>query len=404
MRGKRKEGSLFGMFKEAGSDFMEDRALRLSAAMAYYAVFALGPLLFLIIGVAGLIMGEEAVHREVSAQLKSLMGEQSTGMIESMMSARESGGSMLATIVGGIGLILGASGVFGQLQDALNTIWEVKAKPSSGIWYFLRSRFLSMGMVLGIGFLLLLSMALTTVVHAASGAISNWIEMPEWVAQGLNMVAAFAVITLLFAAIFKFLPDVKIRWSDVWIGALGTALLYTLGKFILGWYLGRESTASAYGAGGAFIIILLYIYYSSVILFFGAEFTQVYARCHGSRIEPSEHAVRVTKDERAQQGMPDREETSEKPAGTKKRSARTEAHAAPAYAAATHKTPGFMKRKLEPTAVRVHHGPAPLEQVRARPLSFVGLALTAGVAAGLLLKVRTLRKALKWYLVARRLV
>jgi len=419
MGGKKSSKSSFGILKETFSDFMEDRALRLSAAMAYYAVFSLGPLLFLVIGVAGLLLGEERVHKEVSEQLQSLLGGQSAGMLDSMMTARRTGGSTLATVIGIVGLLLGASGVFGQLQDSLNTIWEVKPKPGGGIWGFLRNRFLSMGMVLGIGFLLLISMVLTTVVNAASGQISNLIGMSEAVAQGLNMVAAFAVITVLFAAIFKFLPDVKIKWSDVWVGAVGTALLFTAGKFVLGWYLGRESTTSGYGAAGAFIVILLYIYYSSVILFFGAEFTQVYARYRGSRIVPSEHAEPVTEEARAQQGMPGRGGSGRRQAGGRRAPAPAYAHAhAMGYSGehaisgvhsgggssqATHKKSKFMRSTMHSDSPHMY-GTAPLEQVRARPYSFVGLAVAAAVAAGLLLKFRTLRKGVKWYLAGRHLL
>lgn len=406
MGGNQKSKSWVGILKEAGSDFMEDRALRLSAAMAYYAVFSLGPLLLLVVGIAGLVFGEEAVRREIENQLKSLMGGQATGILDSMMQARKSGGSLLATIVGGIGLVLGASGVFGQLQDSLNTIWEVKPKPGGGVWAFLRNRFLSLGMVLGIGFLLLISMALTTFVHAASGLISAWINMPDAVAQALNIIAAFAVITVLFAAIFKFLPDVEIRWTDVWVGAIGTSILYTVGKFVLGWYLGRETTTSGYGAAGAFVVILLYIYYSSVILFFGAEFTQVHARYKGSRIVPSEHAVRVTEEERAQQGMPAPGRVKGgHPAIAPSKPGPGTPHHAPAFAQGgshMHSTKITSPSKTGSAATRLRPGAAPLEQIRANPYSFLGLALGAGVLAGLVIKVRMLRRGLKWYLVARR--
>jgi membrane protein len=331
----------------------------------------------------------------VAQQLKSLLGEQSTGMIESMMTARKTGGSLMATIIGGAGLLLGASGVFGQLQDALNTIWEVKSKPGGGIWGFLRNRFLSFGMVLVIGFLLLLSMVLTTFVSAAAGQLSNVVEVPEWIMHGVNLLATFGVVTVLFAAIFKFLPDVKIGWSDVWVGAVVTALLYAVGKMGLGWYLGRESTASAYGAGGAFIVILLYIYYSTIILFFGAEFTQVYARVRGSRIVPSKHAIPVTDDERAQQGMPSegRREGAPRPR--------------PVHSGVAHRPAPALARFMRPANKQMTHGMSnlpPLEQLRTRPYSFIGLALATGMAAGLLWKFKTLRTGLKWYLAARRLL
>jgi len=232
------------------------------------------------------------------------VGAKSANLVSSMMSAQRTGDSLIATIVGGVALLMGAAGIFGQLQDALNTIWGVATRPGKGMWALIRDRFFSMAMVLGIGFLLLISMVLSAFVAAFAEYLGSLISMPPWVVVGLNDVAAFLVITFLFALIFKVLPDVKIQWRHVWVGAIGTAFLFTVGKLVLGWYLGRESTTSAYGTGAAFIIILLYIYYSSVILYFGAEFTQIWARYHGAKIQPSKYAVLMTDQQRANQGMP----------------------------------------------------------------------------------------------------
>ncbi len=296
--------SSWGTLKDTITAFGEDRATRLAAATAYYAIFSIAPLLVLIIGLAGLVFGEETVRKEVTQQVQSFIGQKSAGMINSMMTAQEKGGSLLATIMGGVALVLGATGVFGQLQDSLNTIWGVTTKPGQSIGAFIRDRFFSMAMVLGIGFLLLVSMVLTTAVSALAQYISNIISLPPWVAVALNGVASFVIIALLFALIFKVLPDVKVRWGHVWVGAILTAVLFTGGKYVLGWYLGRETNSSAYGLGSAFIVILLYMYYSSVILYFGAEFTKVYARRHGAHIEPSKYAVLMTDQQRAQQGVP----------------------------------------------------------------------------------------------------
>src|SRR5437764_5466090 len=211
--------------------------------------------------------------------------------------------SLITTILGIIGLLLGASGVFGQLQDALNTIWKVNAKPGGGIWKLIRDRFLSLTMVLGIGFLLLISMVLTTALTAVTGAMGNRLPISEGLMHVLNFVVSFGVITLLFAMIFKVLPDVKVKWRDVWVGALGTALLFTIGKYLLSWYLGRESTTSSYGAAGSIVLILLWVYYASVILFFGAEFTRAFALETGSEVAPSDYAVPVSRQERAEEGM-----------------------------------------------------------------------------------------------------
>lgn len=426
----RPKSSVLKVIKGTVAEFMEDKALRLAAALAYYAIFSIGPLLVLAVGVAGLVMGEENVRKEVHELLKGLVGDKSAAAAESMMQSKDGGGSMMATVVGGAALLFGASGVFGQLQDALNTIWEVKPKPGQGIWGFIRQRFLSMTMVLGVGFLLLISMVLTTVVNSFSNYLGGLISFSGPLLQIINFVVAFGVITLLFAAIFKVLPDVQIRWRDVWVGAIGTALLFTLGKFLLGLYLGRESTSNAYGAGSAFVVIIMYIYYASLILFFGAEFTQVWVKQSGAVIRPSEHAVKLTDEERAEQGVP------------KERQVEAAAQGGPATTPAT----GGRRRspdgpgKLQPvgsgrglerggeppvrqplTAAyavnkdsmldksykytqRPGVGKPPLEQIQRRPWSFLTMALGAGLAAGIFFKFKTARKLFKWYVLARKLI
>jgi len=339
------------------------------------------------------------VRKEAGQQLRNFMGEQSAKTVESMMASEpNSHKGLLTTIVGGVALILGAAGVFGQLQDALNTIWEVKPRPGKGMVAFVRQRFLSMTMVLGIGFLLLISMVLSAIVSALAGYLSQLISLPPWVMQAVNEGVSFLVATLLFALIFKVLPDVKIGWRDVWIGAFGTALLFTLGKFLLGLYLGRES-ASAYGAGTAFVLVLTYIYYSSVILFLGAEFTQVYARCTGAQIEPTAYAMRVTETDRAQEGMPRKASTD---AGSTPKPGDA-GHPQPAYAS-TMGSPEKAIMQTTQKAEDIQNAPhrAPAEHIRAQPWSFVGLALITGVAAGFLLKFKTLRRAVSLYAALRR--
>jgi membrane protein len=402
-----------GVVSETFSEFGEDRVLRLSAAMAYYTVFSIGPLLVLIVGIAGLAFGQGRVRHELTHQIQSMVGAKSAHMVESMMTSQRYGGSLVATIVGGVALLMGAAGVFGQLQDALNTIWEVKAKPGAGIWGFIRDRFFSIAMVLGIGFLLLVSMVLSAAVNAFAGYISQLVSLPPWVAVVFNEFASLLVITVLFAFIFKFLPDVKIPWRSVWIGAVFTALLFTAGKFVLGWYLGRPSTASAYGMGSAFVLVLLYIYYSSLILFLGAEFTQVYARAQGVKIVPAKYAVPVAESERAEQGSP--HDQSPQPASAASRETPAPEHApakqpkpAVAYAHSTEPAPNasFMQTtKTIETGDKLIIGPhlAPGRQIRLQPWSFVGLALSAGIAAGLLIRYKILRKGLKLYLTARKL-
>ena len=297
------------ILKNTFSEFGEDKVLRLSAAMAYYAMFSIGPLLIIAMGLAGFAFGHDAVRQQIQEQLRGMLGEGAAKTIDSMMSAQKHGASFIATLVGLVALLFGAAGLFGQLQDSLNTIWGVKSKPGAGIWGFIRARFLSFSMVLGTGFLLLVSMALTTFLSAATGSLGNKLPMPEAAAHILNFVVSFALISVLFAMIFKFLPDVRIPFSNVWVGAVGTALLFTAGKYLLALYLGRASTASPYGAAGSVIIILMWVYYASVILLFGAEFTQVYARQTGAKIVPTKYAVDVTQEARAEQGTPPQQPT-----------------------------------------------------------------------------------------------
>ncbi|HLH55870.1 MAG TPA: YihY/virulence factor BrkB family protein [Verrucomicrobiae bacterium] len=350
--------------KETVNEFLQDRAMRLAAATAYYAVFSIGPLLVLSVGLAGLVCGEEAVRKEVVTQARSFVGEKSATLINTMMSVDRKGTSAMATLIGAAALVIGATGAFGQLQDSLNTIWGVTVKPGKSVGAFLRDRFLSMAMVLAVGFVLLVSMALSTIVVAFSGYIGHRVAIPAWLVPLFNDVLNFIVISLLFALIFKVLPDVKIRWRDVWVGAIGTALLFTAGKFALGVYLARATSATAYGAGSAFVVILLYIYYASVILYFGAEFTQVSAKYRGAVFEPSKYAVRITDFERAEQGMPRQERIEEADRRHRRGTGDPAVAALPSLPTAS------------PDFARDGHWSM-------RPWTFVGLAFAAGAAAAI---------------------
>ena len=295
---------VFKLLKATATDWMEDNALRLSAALAYYSIFSIAPLLVIAISVAGLVLGEEAVRGQLYEQLKGYVGAQAAESVQSMVqSASKKSDGWMGAVLGFITLMLGASGVFGQLKDALNTIWEVKAKGGAGVWGFVRARLLNFGMVLVIGFLLLTSLLMTAALAALNGYFESIVGMPPFVGAVLGFILSFGVVATLFAFIFKVLPDAKIEWRNVWIGAVVTALLFELGKFGLGYYLGRESTASSFGAAGSVVLLLLWVYYASCILLFGAEFTQVYARESGHAIEPAPGAVAVTGAERAQQGL-----------------------------------------------------------------------------------------------------
>lgn len=300
---------LTGLLQEAAAGWVEDKATRLSAALAYYSAFSLAPLLLIAISIAGLVFGEEAAQGVVQEQLSSAIGRQGASALESMIAeAQKSGSSGVMTLVGVVLLLFSASGVFGQLKDALNTVWELETKPGRGVVGIIKDRFLSMTMVVGVGFLLLVSLILSAAISGLTDYLTTIIPLPEIVWQSANFLIGFLVATLLFAMIFKVLPDANVRWSQVWYGALLTALLFSVGRFLLGLYLGREETASAYGTAGALILVLLWVYYSSLILLYGAEFTQAYARSTGHRIVPDPDAVSVEQITREREGMVNRED------------------------------------------------------------------------------------------------
>jgi membrane protein len=281
--------NIIALFKESFTEFMDDKAPRLGAALAYYTIFSIAPLLLIAIAVAGLVYGRQNAQHDILGQLKSVFGDAAAKSIQEMLvSAAKPKSGTIATVVGAITLLFGAAGVFGQLKDALNTIWNVEPKKGGGFMRMVKDRFLSFAMVFGIAFLLLVSL----VLDAALSAASKYVGLPGGEApwQILQLAVSFAVITVLFALIFRFLPDTHVEWRDVWYGAAFTSFLFVVGKFALGIYFGRSSVGSAYGAAGSLVLLLLWIYYSAQILFFGAEFTQVYARHHGSRkglTEPS---------------------------------------------------------------------------------------------------------------------
>lgn len=285
-------------------DWTEDRAPRLGAALAYYTVFSLAPLLLIVISIAGLVFDPAEVQTAIDHQLEGLLGAEGKEGVSAMVAgAQNKDSGIVATVLGVVALLFGATGVFAQLKDSLNTIWEVEAKPGQGIWQYVRDRFLSFAMVLTIGFLLLVMLVVSAGLAVLLAFFNHLIPLPEWSAYLIDAVVSFGAVTMLFAMMFKYLPDVKIAWGDVWLGAAFTALLFTVGKYALGLYLGQAGFGSTYGAAGAVVIILLWAYYSSQILFFGAEFTQVYARSFGGRILPAENAQPVTPEARAKQGM-----------------------------------------------------------------------------------------------------
>ena len=287
----------FDLLKQAGWDWFDDQAPTLGAAVAYYTVFSLAPLFIIAVAIAGLIFGREAAQGQIFEQLRVLIGQTSAAAVEDVVQSADSKPvtGVFATIVGFLALIIGASGVFAQLQASLNAIWRVEPKPGRGLWGLIQDRVLSFGFILIVGFLLLISLILTAIIAFIGEWFGGFVPGVETLIQILNAILSLAIITLLFAMIFKFLPDVKIAWRDVWIGALITAALFTAGKEVLGLYLGKSGVASSYGAAGSLIVLLLWVYYSAQILFFGAEFTKAYANKFGSRVIPAENAVAVTK-------------------------------------------------------------------------------------------------------------
>ena len=285
------------ILKQTFWEWLEDQAPTLGAALAYYTVFSLAPLLIIAISIAGLVLGKEAAQGQIFQELRGLLGTESGKAVQDIVqsTSADPSTSLLASVVGFVTLLFGASGVFGQLQTSLNAIWGVQPKPGRGLFGIVRDRFLSFGFILAIGFLLLVSLVLTAAIVFLGQQFGSMIPGMEALVQSLNSILSVAVITLLFAMLFKFLPDARIAWHDVWIGAFITAALFTVGKFALGFYLGKSGVASSYGAAGSLIVLLLWVYYSSQIVFFGAELTQVYANRFGSHVAPSSNAVAVPK-------------------------------------------------------------------------------------------------------------
>lgn len=303
---------IWGLLKETFDEWNEDKVSRLAAALAYYTVFSIAPLLIIAIAVAGSVFGEEAARGQIVVQIQGLVGRSGAEAIETAIkNANQPASGTIASIISIAALLFGASGVFAELQDSLNVIWEIAPKPDLGVKGFVRKRFLSFAMVLGIGFLLLVSLVVSAILAAINGYFSGLLPGIDIIWQIANFVISFSITTLLFAMIYKFLPDGKITWGDVLTGAAITSLLFSLGKFLLGLYLGNGTFGSTYGAAGSLVVILAWVYYAAQILFFGAEFTQVYARKYGSRIVPDKNAVSVTDEARAQQGIPRRRDIEE---------------------------------------------------------------------------------------------
>ena len=272
------------MLKETFKEWQRDKASRIAAALAYYTVFSISPLLVIAIAIAGAFFGQETAQEQITEQLTGLIGEDGIKPIllalDNISQPKIRGLASLISI--GV-LMLGASGIFAQLQDALNTVWKVEPQPGQGIAPFLRKRVSSFLMVLAIGFLLMLSLILSTVVAAVSKYRTDFLPGSQILWENLDFVVSLGLITFLFGLMFKYVPDIKIAWKDVFVGSIITALLFIFGKFLLGVYISRGSLGSAYGAAGSLIVFLAWVYYSAQIILLGAEFTQVYSRMYGSK-------------------------------------------------------------------------------------------------------------------------
>ena len=295
------------LIKDTFARWIDDNPFQLGAALAYYTLFSMAPLLLIAIAVAGLVFGREASQNQIIGVIEDLVGGQSARAIQAIIESagQRPDSGFFATAVGLILLLLGAGGVVGQLQDSLNTIWRVAPKTGRGIMGFLQDRLISYAMVLSVGFLLLVSLIISAVLTAVSGLVGGFLPINVVTAHILDIIVSFAFITLLFAVIYKFVPDVRIAWRDVWIGAAVTSLLFAVGKYLIGFYLGHSTVTSIYGAAGSLVTLLLWVYYSSLMFFFGAELTQVYATRYGSRVVSAEnaHSLRAASESQKRQQL-----------------------------------------------------------------------------------------------------
>jgi membrane protein len=290
---------VLNILKSTAQEWSQDKCPQLGAALAYYTVFSLAPLMLVLLAVFGLIYGgSEQAREKILDQLRYLIDSSGLKVIQDIANnAAQPKAGILAAAIGIVIALFGASGVFGQLQDALNTIWDVKPKPGQGIWGFIRARFLSFAMVGGVCFLLLISLTVENLLRGLHNYLQSIVPGGHYLGLAVFYIFDVAIVVLLFGMIFRYLPDAKVAWRDVWTGAALTAILFVIGKFLLGLYLGSGAAGSAYGAASSLVTLLLWVFYSAQILLFGAEFTKVYANTSGSQVEPEEHAVRVERKE-----------------------------------------------------------------------------------------------------------
>src|SRR6195952_4439489 len=304
------------VLKDSFAGFSNDRIMKLSAALAYYTVFSVGPLLIVIVFLCSFFFGREAIEGTIYGQIEGFVGHDAALQLQEIIKNAAIGGKgKLAAIIGIVTLVIGATSMFGEMQDSINMIWGLKAKPNSGWWPFIKNRLLSFGVIGSLGFLLLVSLSISGIIEALSNRLKNHFpDIAITIFYIINLVINFGVIATLFAVIFRVLPDARIKWKDVMAGAIATAVLFMIGKFAISFYISKSNVGSTYGTAGSLVVLLVWIYYSAIILYFGAEFTKAYAVKYGSEIMPNHYAVttKVVEVETGQQSIQKKEATEMK--------------------------------------------------------------------------------------------
>ncbi len=296
---KKKIITVYQYLKQVFTEFIEDNILKYSASLAYYTVFSLAPVLIVIISICGVLFGKEAIRGQIYSQIKGLVGNDAAVQIQdTIKNIHLTGHNVFATMVSIVVLLIGATGIFGEVQDSLNRIWGLRVKTKKTWWKLILNRLLSFSLIISIGFVMMVSLLLNAIVSAFGHFLARYFsEFSVVLVQITDSVLTFVITTFLFSLMFKVLPDAKIKWKDVLVGGLITSVFFTLGKLGIGYYLGKSNIASVYGAAGSIMIIMVWVYYSSMILYLGAEFTKVYAKVHGGKIYPNEYAIWIKTEE-----------------------------------------------------------------------------------------------------------
>ncbi len=294
------------ILRQAVDDFLNDNGMKLSASLSYYTIFSLGPVLMIVIALAGIFFGREAVQGKIYYQINGLVGNEAALQIQEIIrNIEENQESSIGALFGVVVLIFGATGVFTEIQDSINYIWSIKAKPKRGYVKLLFNRFISFSLIIGFGFIVMVSLVLHALVDLLYEKLVRYFEDTlVLIFQGINYILLFGIISVLFTVIFKVLPDAKVRWRDAYVGAAFTSVLFMIGKFAIGFYLGNSDVSATFGAAASIIILLLWVYYTSIILFFGAEFTKVYTLNFGGGIVPDDTAVFIIKQESKELHIP----------------------------------------------------------------------------------------------------